>query len=326
MPKTIIRYELPKEASGRRLDQVLAELCQELSRSQLKALIEDGEVKIKGQSVKASYKVRGGESVEVSFPEKPSAPAAQELPLKILYEDQDIVVVNKASGMVVHPAPGVLDGTLVNALLFHVKNLGVIESETGLGIVHRLDRDTSGCLVVAKNEASYLVLQEAFHQRALDKFYLALCHGVPAQESFTLDTAYGRRENDRARYTTRNPVGAERRAVSHVKRLESFAASALVEVKLETGRTHQIRVHLYECGHPLLAEKEYGGVKQEERLPLDALERRASEALGRQALHAWRLAFKHPTTGKQLTFEAPIPEDFQRALALLRRLPTSTNP
>lgn len=318
MPKNIVVYQISKAAAGKRLDQVLSGLCQALSRSQLKSLFEEGEVKLEGQPIKASYKVRGGESVELCLPEKPEPPTAQELPITLLYEDSDIVVVNKAPGMVVHPAPGVTENTLVNALLFHIKDLGRIEGERKPGIVHRLDRDTSGCLVVAKNEASYLALQSAFYQRKLDKFYLALCHGVPAQESFTLDTPYGRRENDRARYTTRNPVGPERRAVSHVTRLESFSASALVEVKLETGRTHQIRVHLYEAGHPLLAEKEYGGTRREEKLPSDAPARRAAEALGRQALHAWRLAFSHPTTHKELSFEAPIPDDFQRALTLLR--------
>ena len=318
MSKAMVSYELPKEAAGRRLDQVLAELCPQCSRSQLKALIEEGAVRLGGQAVKVSYKVRGGETAEISFPEAPAAPAAQELPLTLLYEDQDIAVVNKAPGMVVHPAPGVIDGTLVNALLFHLKDLGLIEGERRPGIVHRLDRDTSGCLVVAKHQASYLALQTAFYQRELDKFYLALCHGIPSQDSFTLDTPYGRREHDRSRYTTRNPVGAERRAVSHVKRLEAFAASSLVEVKLETGRTHQIRVHLYEAGHPLLAEKEYGGLKLEEKLPADSLARRAAQAIGRQALHAWRLSFAHPMTGQPMQFEAPIPADLQEALTLLR--------
>jgi 23S rRNA pseudouridine1911/1915/1917 synthase len=318
MPKSTVPYEIPREASGKRLDQVLVELCPQWSRSQLKTLIEEGAVKLGGQAVKVSYKVKGGESVEVCFPEAPTAPTAQELPLTLLYEDQDIAVVNKAPGMVVHPAPGVIDGTLVNALLFHLKDLGLIEGERRPGIVHRLDRDTSGCLVIAKHQASYLALQTAFYKRALDKFYLALCHGVPSQDLFTLDTPYGRREHDRSRYTTRNPVGAERRAVSHVKRLESFAASSLVEVKLETGRTHQIRVHLYEAGHPLLAEKEYGGRTLEEKLPAASLARRAAQIIGRQALHAWRLSFAHPMTGKQMLFEAPIPADLQEALGLLR--------
>jgi 23S rRNA pseudouridine1911/1915/1917 synthase len=314
----LVVYTIPREAKGRRLDQVLAELCQELSRSQLKALMEEGQVTIGGQSVKSSQKVKGDEQVEVNHPEKAIGLVAQELPLQILYEDQDIVVVNKAPGMVVHPAPGVPDGTLVNALLFHIKDLTKIEGELRPGIVHRLDRDTSGCLVVAKNETAFLSLQEAFHERRLDKFYLALCHGVPTPTEFTLDTPYGRNERDRTKYTTRNPQGAERRAVSHVKVLETFSASALVQVKLETGRTHQIRVHLFEAGHPLLADSEYGGAKREAKLPVDSLVRRAAESIGRQALHAWRLSFVHPITGAQLSFEAPIPEDFQGALTLLR--------
>jgi 23S rRNA pseudouridine1911/1915/1917 synthase len=317
MPRETIERCIPKEAAGKRLDQALSVLCPEFSRSQLKSWIEDGDVVIDGQAPKASYKTRGGEIVQIRLPAAPEPPVAQEIPLAFLYEDSDIVVVNKAPGMVVHPAPGVEDNTLVNALLFHLKDLGLIDGERKPGIVHRLDRDTSGCLVVAKHQGSYLALQEAFHQRQLDKFYLALCHGVPAQEAFTLDTPYGRRENDRARYTTQNPVGAERRAISHVKRLESFSGASLVEVKLETGRTHQIRVHLYETGHPLLAEKEYTG-RAQEKLPPDALSRRAASLIGRQALHAWRLRFSHPITGQRLSFEAPLPKDFEAALLLLR--------
>lgn len=314
-----VHYEIPTASAGKRFDQALAELCLELSRSQLKSLIDEGGVLVGGHPTKASYKVRGGEKVEVSLPEKPVGLIAQELPLTILYEDRDIIVVNKDPGVVVHPAPGVEDGTLVNALLFHVKDLEKIEGEQRPGIVHRLDRDTSGCLVVAKNEASFFSLQRAFHERSLDKFYLALCHGVPTPPEFTLDTAYGRSERDRSKYTTRNPQGAERRAVSHVKVLEGFGEAALVQVKLETGRTHQIRVHLYEAGHPLLADKEYGGAKREAKLPSESVVRRSAESVARQALHAWRLSFEHPITREKLSFEAPIPDDFQRALTLLRQ-------
>lgn len=317
-----VSYQVPKDAAGKRLDHYLAGLVPSLSRSQLEALIEAGKVLVEGASAKKSRKLKGGEAIEVFLPDPPEeTPRPQDLPLHFLYEDQDLVVLDKAPGVVVHPAAGVPDGTLVNALLFHVKDLGEGEEGALPGIVHRLDRDTSGCLVVAKHERALHALQASFQERLVEKRYLALCHGVPEKESFTLDTPYGRHPTVRTRYTTRRPTGKPRRAVSHVKVLERFSGAALVEVLLETGRTHQIRVHLSESGHPLLADREYGGTKREARLPADAPARRAAEAIGRQALHAQRLSFPHPSTGVTVTCESSLPEDFARALALLRGIP-----
>ena len=314
-----LRHLVPPEAAGRRLDQFLAERHAELSRSRLQGLIDDGLVRVDGGAAKASRKLRGGEAIEVEIPDPvPATPQPQDLPLRIHHQDADVVVLDKDAGVVVHHAAGVPDGTLVNALLFHVRDLGGIGGELRPGIVHRLDRDTSGCLVVAKHERALVALQASFKERVVDKRYLALVHGQPEAEAWTIDTPYGRHPTERTRYTGRRPVGPSRRAISHVRVLERFAGAALVEVELETGRTHQIRVHLSEAGHPLLADREYGGQKREAKLKAADPARRAAAAVGRQALHARRLVFPHPRTGEQVAIEAPLPADFEAGLALLR--------
>jgi 23S rRNA pseudouridine1911/1915/1917 synthase len=311
-------HAVPPEAAGERLDAFLSRHHADLSRSRLQALIEAGKVTVDGAGAKASRRLRGGEAIEVEVPDPvPAAPVPQDLPLRVLHEDADVVVLDKAAGVVVHPAAGVRDGTLVNALLFHVKDLGGIGGELRPGIVHRLDRETSGCLVVAKHEAALASLQRAFHDRRVEKRYIALCHGAPELDTFTIDTPYGRHPTDRKRFTGRRPVGPARRAVSHVRVLARFADAALIEVGLETGRTHQIRVHLAEAGHPLLADAVYGGTRREGKRPPDDPVRRAAAAIGRQALHARHLSFPHPRTGETMSFEAPVPPDFAAALAVL---------
>jgi 23S rRNA pseudouridine1911/1915/1917 synthase len=201
---------------------------------------------------------------------------------------------------------------VVNALRHR---LGTGAPGDRLGLVHRLDKETSGCLVVAKTEAALAALQASFKARAVDKTYLALCHGRPAPEG-RLDTPYGRHPRDRTRFTAR--VASARRAVTAWRVREAFPGAALVEVTLHTGRTHQIRVHLAEAGHPLLADATYGGTRREARLSPEDPVRRAAGAIGRQALHAWRLAFDHPRTGKRVRFEAPVPADLAAALVILR--------
>ncbi|AKU91270.1 RluA family pseudouridine synthase [Vulgatibacter incomptus] len=315
----LVRHLVPPQAGDVRLDRFLAGRHAELSRSRLQALIDEGLVRVNGAAAKASQRLRGGETIEVEIPaERPAEPEAQELPLRILHEDDDVIVLDKEPGIVVHPAAGRPDGTLVNALLFHVREMERFDGAERPGIVHRLDRDTSGCLVVAKSEASLESLQAAFRSRTVEKRYLALVHGVPSADAFTLDTPYGRHPRVRTKYTGRNPIGPERRAVTHVRILERFAGASLLEVDLETGRTHQIRVHLSEAGHPILADREYGGERKEAKLPASSVARRAAAAIGRQALHAHRLAFPHPRSGDRLAFEAPIPADFQAALDVLR--------
>jgi 23S rRNA pseudouridine1911/1915/1917 synthase len=268
---------------------------------------------VSGRTAKASHRLRGGERIVLELPDpEPSGLQAEDLPLKVLFEDDDLMVVDKAAGMVVHPARGARSGTLVNALAFRLGE-GAPGGER-LGLVHRLDKETSGCLVVAKNAAALAALQAAFKARTVEKVYLAICHGAPPDQG-RLDTPFGRHPTDRTRFTSRR--GARRAITSfHVARRFSTRA-ALLEVRLETGRTHQIRVHLAEAGHPLLADAAYGGRRREARLPASDPVRRAAEALGRQALHAWRLSFDHPRTGRRMRFEAPIPPDFEAALLAL---------
>ena len=243
--------------------------------------------------------------------------AERELPrgVRIVHADEWLAVVYKPAGLVVHEAPGHRGTTLVEIL---APMLAGGDDPTRPGIVHRLDRDTSGCLVVAKHERALVALQASFKERVVEKRYVALVHGLPSRDAFTLDTEYGRHPTDRIRYTTRKPAGRSRRAISHVRVLQRFAAAAMVEVNLETGRTHQIRVHLSEEGHPLLADALYGGTRREAKLPPSDPRRLAAQAIGRQALHARWLSFPHPRTGEVLHFEAPLPADFEAALRILR--------
>ena len=280
---------MPLEARGQRLDQHLSTTFPDLTRSRIQSLIDGGLVRIEGRAPKASLRLRGGEQVELQVPAPvPALPAAQELPIRILYEDRDLVVVDKAPGMVVHPAVGHAEGTLVNALLYQVKDLSGIGGELRPGVVHRLDKDTSGCLVVAKNEQALAGLQSAFRTRAVEKTYLALVHGVPRSPEGTLETLYGRHPVHRKRFTGKVKSGKP-------------AATA-----------YRVRVHLSEMGHPILCDALYGGARKAKGAVAAA-----QDELRRQALHAWKLAFAHPRTGRPLSFEAPLPSDFARALELL---------
>ena len=300
--------------AGQRLDVAVARLLPDLTRARVQRLIEEGRIRVEGRLAKASARLRGGERVEVELPgPEPTGLLPQDLPLRVLHEDPDLLVLDKAAGMAVHPARGTPHSTVVNALLHRLGE----GPGSRLGLVHRLDKETSGCLVVARTEAALRALQAAFKARRVEKTYLALCHGRLPSEG-RLDTPYGRHPRERTRFTGR--VQAARRAVTTWRVAERFGdAASLAEVTLHTGRTHQIRVHLAEAGHPLLADAAYGGRRREERLSPSHPARRAAEALGRQALHALRLAFDHPRTGRRVSFEAPLPEDFRRALEALRR-------
>lgn len=306
----VLTHRVPAEARGERLDQHLSAVLAGFTRSRLKGLIDQGQVRLGGRAAKASQRLKGGEMVVIQVPPPPPLGATPEdLPLQFLHEDEDLLVLDKAAGMVVHPAPGNRGGTLVNALLHRLGSLPGERARPGL--VHRLDKETSGCLVVAKHEEALRSLQAAFKSRRVEKVYLALVHGAPPGER-TLRTLHGRHPRDRKRFTAKVQVG--RAAVTHYRVLQQFEGAALLEVRLETGRTHQIRVHLSESGYPLLVDALYGGLKQKapERI------RQAQEALGRLGLHAQRLSFPHPRSGEILSVEAPLPLDFQRALAVLR--------
>jgi 23S rRNA pseudouridine1911/1915/1917 synthase len=294
----------------------VARLAPDLSRARVQRLVEAGHVRVDGRAAKPAARLGGGERIEVLVPPpEPSGLVAQNLPLAVLHEDRDLLVLDKAAGMVVHPARGAPHSTVVNALLHR---LGAGGEVPRLGLVHRLDRETSGCLVVARTEAALAALQAQFKARTVEKVYLALCHGAPAVEG-RFDTPYGRHPRDRTRFTGR--VRSGRRAATAYRVLERFEGASLLEVRLETGRTHQIRVHLAEAGHPLLHDAVYGGLRREARLAPDHPVRRAAGAVGRQALHAARLALDHPRTGRRMTFEAPVPDDLARALDVLRRAP-----
>jgi len=308
------RFTVPADLAGERVDVALTRLAPELSRARAQRLLEDGHALVGGRAAKPAARLRGGEEIRLEVPAPaPSGLVAQDLPLAVLLEDDDLLVLDKAAGMVVHPARGTPHSTVVNALLHRLGPGGPGER---LGLVHRLDKGTSGCLVVAKTEAALAALQGAFKRRDVEKIYLALCHGRLAPEG-RLDTPYGRHPTDRTRWTSKLRESS-RRAVTTWRVREAFPGAALAEVALHTGRTHQIRVHLADAGHPLLADATYGGTRREARLGPENPVRRAAEAVGRQALHAARLAFPHPRTGARVEVEAPVPPDFAAALAILR--------
>jgi 23S rRNA pseudouridine1911/1915/1917 synthase len=281
----------------------------------VRRLIDDGHVAIGGvATTKAGTKLRFGDVVEVAIP--PPAPAralAQDIALAILFEDEHLVVVDKPAGLVVHPSAGHPDGTLVNALLHHAGGLAGIGGELRPGIVHRLDKDTSGVMVVAKHDAAHLGLAAAFKDKvgALVREYLAVVAPAPSSSATTYRTLHGRHPVDRKRFSSKVATGKP--AVTHVRVEERFAlGAALLRARLETGRTHQIRVHLADHGHPLLGDPLYG------RRPGDPRLAALAEALGRQALHAAVLGFAHPITGATLRFETPPPADLAALLAALR--------
>ncbi|WP_309890787.1 RluA family pseudouridine synthase [Archangium sp.] len=306
-------HRAPPEARGERLDQYLSRAFPELTRSRIQGLIEAGHAQVDGKSAKVALRLKGGELLSLHVPAPvPAIPLAEELPITVLHEDKDLVVVDKAAGMVVHPGAGHASGTLVNALLHRVKDLSGVGGELRPGIVHRLDKDTTGCLVVAKHEKALVALQKAFKSRGVDKTYLALVHGVPKAAEARIETLYGRHPVNRQRFTGKVKEGKP--AITVYRVLESFEGAALVEVDLLTGRTHQIRAHLCEAGHPLLGDALYGAGRKAK----GKVAEQAQEVVGRQALHAWKLSFPHPRTGKTLHVEAPVPKDFTAALKVLR--------
>lgn len=288
--------------TGERLDAYLAARLADLSRSRIQTLIRDQYIRINGNFAKPRDAVRLGDRVTIIIPEAvPLEAAAQDITLEILFEDQDLVVLNKAPGMVVHPAPGNPDGTLVNALLHHCRGkLSGIGGVERPGIVHRLDKDTSGCLVIAKTDVAHQSLVTQFSERStMEKLYLAVTQGIPKPVKDTIFTHIGRHPVNRQKMAVVNPPGGKT-AITDYEILTADAASltSLVLCHLHTGRTHQIRVHFLHKGTPLVGDPIYGRSSK------------TSEQTGRLMLHAWRLSFRHPTTGKQVQFEAPIPPEF----------------
>lgn len=287
-----------------RIDKYVKEcLTEDYSRSQIQLWIEEGHVTVNGASVKSNYKLAEGDLVSVTIPEPSSVEIlAENIPLDVYFEDSDVIVVNKARGMVVHPAPGHSSGTLVNALMFHCKDLSGINGELRPGIVHRIDKDTSGLLMAAKNDKAHASLAAQLKDHSVTRKYYALVHGNVVHDQGTVDAPIGRDSYDRKMFTVteRN----SKTAVTHFQVMERFGDYTLLELKLETGRTHQIRVHMKFIEHPLVGDPMYGrskGIK-----------------MNGQALHAAVLGFVHPATGEYQEFTAPIPQDMEDLLISLR--------
>jgi len=313
------KFIVDEGGAGGRLDSFLASRLSGLTRSQAKRLIETERVTVDAYVAKPSHIVRAGERITVRIP-PPVAPSAvpQEIPLDVIHEDSDIIVVNKPVGMVVHPAAGHPDGTLVNALLAHCKDLSGVGGELKAGIVHRLDIGTSGAIVAAKNDAAHIGLQKQFKARTVGKAYCALVMGSMREESGVFDSSLGRHRTKRQRISSHTRKG--RTALTEWRALERFGTQLTwVGIDLKTGRTHQIRVHFAEAGHPLVGDPLYGGERKLRRIT-DARVRRILEGFDRPALHAWRLSIDHPGTGERMEFQAPLPDDLKNLLDGLRKL------
>ena len=299
------------EHEGLRLDQFLTAVLPDLSRSQAQRLIRDGHALLSGRDARPSTGIRAGDRVRLDVPPLPHAiPGAEALPLTIVHDDPDLVVVDKPSGMVVHPAAGHSRGTLVNALLHHVRDLSGIGGEERPGIVHRLDRGTSGLMVVAKHDASHQALSRQFRDREIDKEYVALVWGL-VQPGRRIDAPIGRDPVNRQKMSTR--ARRSRSAVTRVTGAEHLRGVSLLTVAIATGRTHQIRVHLNAIGHPVVGDALYGGVHR--RVPSHL---RAVTHLTRPFLHAARLAFAHPRDGRRVEFTSPLPADLAGVIEQLR--------
>ena len=298
--------KLVADIENMRLDIYIAQKNDKLSRSMIQKLIEDGEILVNGQTKKISYKVHTGDEIEINIPEpKETNIKPQNIPVEVIYEDNDIIVVNKPKGMVVHPANGNPDGTLVNAILALCKdNLSGIGGEIRPGIVHRLDKDTSGLLIIAKNDLAHKNISEQIKNRQVKKIYIALVKGNVAEDEATIDMPIGRSAKDRKKMAVRKDG---KTAITHFKVLKRYNKYTLLEIKIDTGRTHQIRVHMAEIGHPVVGDMVYSSGKNE-------------FGIEGQMLHAKSLDFRHPVTGKEMHLEADVPQYFVDVLNKLKEL------
>jgi 23S rRNA pseudouridine1911/1915/1917 synthase len=305
-----IELVVPADYDGQRLDRFLVSVLEQQSRSQIQKLIADGRVAVARRDARANLTVHAGDRISVDVPEvAPARVEKEELPLEILYQDADVAVLDKPAGMVVHPGAGHQSGTLVNALLHHIGDLSGIGGEMRPGIVHRLDRGTSGVMVIAKNDVAHQELSRQFHDREVEKEYIALVWGV-VQAGRRIDAAIGRDPGNRQKMSAR--ARHAREAVSRITRAHHMPGLTLCQVAIHTGRTHQIRVHLSAIGHPIVGDALYGGVHR--RVPGDI---RAVQRLERPFLHAARLVFHHPRDERRMEFTAPLPDDLQDVLDAL---------
>ena len=299
-----IQLVITEEMASKRLDKVLSEALEDFSRNYLQILIDEKLITVNGKVAKASFKCKCGDVVEIELKETEEIEAVpQNLNLDVVYEDSDVIVVNKPKGMVVHPGPGNPDGTLVNGLLHHCTDLSGINGVLRPGIVHRIDKDTTGLIVACKNDKAHESLADQLMLKTASRKYLALVHGVMPHEFGTIDAPIGRDEKDRQKMavTAKN----SKNAVTHFKVVERFQDATLMECSLETGRTHQIRVHMQYIGYPIVGDPKY------------SLRKTRNDTQG-QMLHAFELTFVHPSTKKAMTFHAPLPEYFEQILMELR--------
>lgn len=316
----VLDLSVPPPGTGERLDRFLAGAQTDLSRSQLQGLIDAGHVQVNGRPVRASLRLREGDRVRVEIPDpEPTALTAEDLPLTVVHEDPDVVVLDKPAGLVVHPGAGQQRGTLVHALLHRYPEIVGVGGAGRPGIVHRLDKDTSGLMIVARSSRAYRALVEALRARTVRRTYQALVWGEPRQAEGVIEAALGRHPKERTRMAVVARGGKPARTRWRVA--ERFGFASRLEVGLDTGRTHQIRVHLGHLGHPVVGDGVYGGRGKKLlslRDPQRSLAADMLKCLPRQALHASALELPHPVTGTRLLFESPLPEDFERALGLLR--------
>lgn len=296
--KETITVQANENDKGKRIDSFLNEVIEDATRSYIQKIIDGGYVEITGKkTTKSGNKLKGTETIVVNLPEDETLDLIPEdIPLEIIYEDSDIVIINKAPNMVVHPAHGNYNGTLVNALLYHIKDLSTINGVIRPGIVHRLDKDTSGVIVVAKHDEAHTTLSDMFKEKTLEKTYVCIAKGVFKDKSGRIETLIGRDPRDRKKMAVVTENG--KIAISNYEVLDESKNYSLVKVRIETGRTHQIRVHMKSLNHPILGDATYGN---------------STDGIARQMLHAYRLKFTHPISKKEMVVTAPIPEDFKRA-------------
>lgn len=296
--KETITVQANENDKGKRIDSFLNEVIEDATRSYIQKIIDGGYVEITGKkTTKSGNKLKGTETIVVNLPEDETLDLIPEdIPLEIIYEDSDIVIINKAPNMVVHPAHGNYNGTLVNALLYHIKDLSTINGVIRPGIVHRLDKDTSGVIVVAKHDEAHTTLSDMFKEKTLEKTYVCIAKGIFKDKSGRIETLIGRDPRDRKKMAVVTENG--KIAISNYEILAENKNYSLVKVRIETGRTHQIRVHMKSLNHPILGDATYGN---------------STDGIDRQMLHAYRLKFTHPISKKEMVVTAPIPEDFKRA-------------
>jgi 23S rRNA pseudouridine1911/1915/1917 synthase len=317
-------FTYPSDSEPMRLDLYISSQLEGETRAAVQRLIEAGNVLIDGHPARASQKLKGGEQITVEIPEpSEAAPKPESIPLEVLYEDHDLIVINKPAGMVVHPGPGNSSGTLVNALLAHCTDLSGIGGELRPGIVHRLDKGTSGVLVAAKNDRAHQSLSGQFHAHSVKRIYQALVFGNPPEDGGKIEGIIGRHPTERLRQSGKARHG--KHSVTRWRVKERYGRITLMELRLETGRTHQIRVHMTEAGFPLLGDPLYPDGGRVNNLADPRLKKMIT-SLGRQALHARTLGFIHPVTAEFMEFSSPLPDDLQALCDYLTGLSTGSSP